>query len=307
MIRSLAAGLASSEVMLALSVVVGIGVPPVSALLGPHLYVFVFCLMLFSSMTIDLRGALPDRRIAARLVQVLGWQMLLLPAVIGIWHRFGPGGGQITELMLLTACAGTIFGAPAFARVMRLDAMLTLRGVLVGTLLMPLVLPLLVPVFTHRSGEFDFPAYALRLCIFIVIPLAAAALYQWRCPGERPRETQAFGRLTIAFLALFGVAVMDGIGPRFVAQPWQMLSLLGFSLAVHAAFFAASFLLFLRWGRREALTAGLLSGYRNMAVVLAVGGSLLPPDFVVYVALWQIPMFVTPLGVRLLARANGSH
>ncbi len=48
------------------------------------------------------------------------------------------------------------------------------------------------------------------------------------------------------------------------------------------------------------MTAGLLSGYRNMAVMLAVGGSLLPPDFVVYVALWQIPMFLTPLAVRVL-------
>jgi len=295
----------SSETVLALSVVVGIALPPIARVLGPYLYVFVFFLMLFSSLTIDLRSALPDRLVSARLTKVLGWQMILLPVVIGLWHRFAPGAGQWSELMFLTACAGTIFGAPAFARVMRLDTLLTLRGVLAGTVLMPLVLAILAPVFTQRTGDFDFAAYTLRFCVFILIPLTVAGVYQLRRASRRRPETGLFNRLTIVFLTLFGIAVMDGIGPRFVAQPGPMLALLGFSLAVHALFFALSFALFLRWGRREALTAGLLSGYRNMAVMLAVGGSLLPPDFVVYVALWQIPMFVTPLAVKILGRTDG--
>lgn len=300
------AGLISSETILALSIVVGIAVPPVSRLLGPYLYVFVFFLMLFSSMTIDLRSALPDRHVSTRLIKVLGWQMVLLPAVIGLWHHFAPGSGQWSELMLLTACAGTIFGAPAFARVMRLDTLLTLRGVLAGTLLMPVVLPILAPLVTQRTGNFDFPAYALRLFVFILLPLAAAALYQVRRFSGSERRIRQFNQLTIVFLALFGIAVMDGIGPRFLAQPGEMLGLFAFSLMVHAAFFGLSFVLFLRWGRREALTAGLLSGYRNMALVLAVGGGLLPPDFVVFVALWQIPMFVTPLAVKILGKGNAA-
>lgn len=301
--KYLSSRLVSSEVLLALSIVVGIGVPPVSRLLGPYLYLFVFFLMLFSSLAIDLRNALPDRRMSTRLFKVIGWQMVLLPALIGLWHRFGPAAGEWSELMFLTACAGTIFGAPAFARVMRLDTVLTLRGVLAGTLLMPLVLPILAPVFTQRTGGFDFIAYAIRFAVFILIPLTVAGVYQLRQPDRPTRDAALFNRLTIVFLTLFGIAVMDGIGPRFIEQPSQMLAVLGLSLAVHGAFFGISFLLFLRWGYREALTAGLLSGYRNMAVMLAVGGSLLPPDFVVYVALWQIPMFVTPLAVRRIRTA----
>lgn len=303
--RSTLSTLPSSEAILALSIVVGIAIPPVSRLLGPHLYVFVFFLMLFSSLTIDLRSAVPDRHVSTRLVKVLAWQMILLPVAIGIWHHFAPAAGQWLELMFLTACAGTIFGAPAFARVMRLDTLLTLRGVLAGTLLMPVILPLLTPVFTQRAGDFDFAAYVIRFGIFIVVPLTAAGIYQLR-PGGPAGEIRLFNRLTIVFLALFGVAVMDGIGVRFVQMPGQMLGLLGFALLVHAVFFGLSFVMFLRWGRREALTAGLLSGYRNMALVLAVGGSLLPPDFVVYVALWQIPMFVTPLAVKMLGN-NGNQ
>jgi hypothetical protein len=75
--------------------------------------------------------------------------------------------------------------------------------------------------------------------------------------------------------------------------------MLGFALALHAMFFGVSALPFLRRDGHRALTAGLLSAYRNLAVVLAIGGAMLPPDFIVFAALWQIPMYVMPLIVRL--------
>lgn len=295
-------GLASSEIVLAASIVAGIALPPLSALLRPYLFVFVFFLMLFSLMTISLKDALPDGYSFSRVSKVIGWQMIALPAAIGLWHRLVPAGGHWSELMFITACGGTIFGATAFARVMRLDTVLTLRGIIAGTLLMPVVLVLLVPLVTRRTVDFDFFAYAVRLCIFIVLPLTVAVVYQARRAGGSDRDVRLFGRLTVLFLALFGIAIMEGIGQRLVHQPLATLGMLGFALAVHGVFFGLSVLVFARWGRREALTAGLLSGYRNLAVVLAVGGSLLPPDFVTYAALWQIPMYVTPLVVRLRGR-----
>lgn len=288
--------------MLAASIVAGIVLPPLSSALRPYLFVFVFFLMLFSLMTVELRSALPDRFMSARLVKVIGWQMIVLPAAIGLWHRFVPFAGHWSELMFITACGGTIFSATAFARVMRLDTVLTLRGIILGTLAMPIVLVGMVPLVTQRTAGFDFTAYAVRLGIFIVVPLAAGVVYQSRRREAWQREGPLFGRLTLLCLALFGIAIMDGIGARLIEEPWGTLGLLGFALAVHGLFFGLSVLVFMRWGRREALTAGLLSGYRNLAVVLAVGGSLLPPDFVTYTALWQIPMYVTPLTVKYLGR-----
>lgn len=288
----------SSEIVLAASILVGLFVPPLAELLRPLLFVFVFFLMLFSLLAIRLRDAWPDRRSSGRLVLVMGWQMIALPAAIGVWHRFSPLAGEWSELVFITACAGTIFGAPAFARVMKLDDALTLRGVIGGTLLMPIVLPLLAPLVTQRVTDFDYAAYAGRLVVFIVLPLVFAYGYQSRGSGSGKGGDGVFGRLTILFLVLFGIAIMDGIGPRFITEPGRMFGLLALALVVHAAFFGLSALVFVRWGRAEALTTGLLSGYRNLAVVLAVGGSLLPPGFIVFAALWQIPMYLTPLAVK---------
>lgn len=288
-----------SELLLAGSILVGIAVPPVAELLRPYLFAFVFFLMLFSLLTIRLRDVLPNRRLSARLVTVMAWQMIALPLAVGLWHRLAPGAGAWSELMFITACAGSIFGASAFARVMNLDTAFTLRGVIAGTLLMPVVLVLLAPFVTQRLGDFDFGAYVMRLFIFILAPLGAAYWYQSRRPAHSERETLLFGRLTIVFLALFGIAIMDGIGERLWHQPAETLGLLGLALAVYGLFFGLGVVLFLPWGRRQALTTGLLSAYRNLALVLAVGGNLLPPGFIVYAALWQIPMYLTPLAVRL--------
>lgn len=291
--------LLSSETVLAASIVVGIAVPPIAELLRPLLYVFVFFLMLFSLLAIRLRDAWPDSHLSGRVFRIMGWQMIALPVMLGLWHRFSPWSGQWSELVFVTACAGTIFGAPAFARVMKLDDTLTLRGVIAGTLLMPLVLPLTAPLVTERASDFDFAAYAGRLVVFILLPLAAAGWYQTRRRGQWVNDRLWFGRLTIVFLVLFGIAIMEGVGAHFVSQPRHMIGLLALALVTHVLFFASSALLFGRWGRHQALTAGLLAGYRNLAIVLAVGGSLLPPGFIIYAALWQIPMYLTPLAVRI--------
>jgi BASS family bile acid:Na+ symporter len=288
-----------SEIILAASVFVGIAAPPVSEFLRPFLFVFVFFLMLFSLLTIKVDEVLTDGLRSASLARIMGVQMIALPVVIGIWHRFLPGSGHWSELIFITACAGSIFGAPAFARVMGLDAGLALRGVIASTLLTPVVLPLLVPLFTRRTAEFDFLAYVARFCIFILVPLATAYWYQSRHQGPTDRGNRFFGAMTIVFLALFGIAIMDGIGERFRHVPWETFGMLGFALALHAMFFGVSALPFLRRDGHRALTAGLLSAYRNLAVVLAIGGAMLPPDFIVFAALWQIPMYVMPLIVRL--------
>jgi len=285
--------------LLAGAILVGITAPPLAALLRPYLFVFVFLLTLCSMLTINLRDALPDRRLSTRLMMVMGWQMIALPLAIGLWHRLAPGAGPWSELMFVTACAGPIFGAAAFARVMSLDAAFTLRGVVAGTLLMPVVLVLLAPYVTRTATELDFAAYAGRLFIFILVPIGVAYGCQSLYPARWQRSTLLFGRLTILFLALFGIAIMDGIGARLLHQPGETLGLLGFALAVHGLYFGLGVVLFLPWGRRQALTTGLLSAYRNLAVVLAVGGNLLPPGFIVYAALWQIPMYLTPLAARL--------
>ena len=48
-------------------------------------------------------------------------------------------------------------------------------------------------------------------------------------------------------------------------------------------------------GCRGALTMGLASGYRNMAIMLVLTAGMAGPDMWLYVAIAQFPIFIMPM------------
>ena len=290
-------GLITPSRILALSVVAGIALPPVAELLRPLVFPSLFCLLLASLLQIDLDAVTRSiRHDGVRVGIVTTVQMVAIPLIVIIAHRFLPVSGQWSELMFLTACAGAIFGSPAFSSLCGLDSELTLKGVVAGNLLMPVTLPLLIPQLFSGAVEIDYGIYATRLLVFLLIPFVAAVIYQ-RCRGpvRAPRAAAQLRWLVVFFLAVFAIGIMDGIGQMLLFETARVLKLLGICFASHGLFFLVATLLCWRLGRKAALTAGLLASYRNLGLLLAVGAGFLPADFIVYVALWQIPMYVMPL------------
>lgn len=285
----------SAPSALAGSVLLGLLAPPLAELARPLLFPSLFFLMLLSMVSIDLpaelRATLVRRREVARIAL---WQMVGLPLLVGVVHRFSPLGGELTAFAFFTACAGTLFGAPAFAVLLGVDRGVVLRGVLAATLLMPLTLPPLAAVI-GAGGALDLFGYLWRLAVFLLLPMAIG--WGWRrvVPEDRIADSAMLRRGPILFLGIFALAVMDGVGPMFVAESGRMAALVGTAFAVHWGFFGATRLVFLRAGRNVATAAALLAAYRNLGLLLAVAGPMLPADFIVFVAVWQLPMYVTPL------------
>ena len=293
--------------VLAISVILGVLLPPLASLVRPLLFPSIFFLMLFSLMQIDLKSV---SRAAIKspwpVITIALWQMLALPLIVGAIHVFTPFSGAWSEIMFLTACAGTIFGAPAFARLVNLDTGLTLLGVIASTLIMPFSLPLLALWILDSSGEFDLAAYAMRLFIFLVSPALIAIGYHRFVKSSTRLSNQVLQLGSVFFLALFAVAVMDGVGDRFIVDTQPMLIMLSLAFGIHVVFFFSTALVFRYFDQSIAWTAGLLSGYRNLGLLLAVAGSLLPSGFILFVALWQVPMYIMPMLVhKSLKTAEG--
>ncbi|KAA3632903.1 MAG: hypothetical protein DWQ08_02685 [Proteobacteria bacterium] len=300
--------LPDSAVLLALSVAIGVTLPPLASLFRPLIYPSIFFLILLSLLVMDLPRLLRELRgELGAVMRVSLWNMLALPAAVAALHLYTPLGGQITGFAFYTACAATIFGAPAFARLMGLDEPLTLKGTLAAVLVMPVTLPVLAGWVRGSAEGFSLTAYGWRLVVFLVVPLAIALACH-----SRPRLAEALKRSapvhngSVFFLCLFAIGIMDGIGARFVEAPGRMFSLLAAALAIHVVLFVAGALAFARSGASFALAAGLLASYRNLGLLLAVAGPLLPKDFIVFVAIWQVPMYLTPLVMRRFGiRAGG--
>ncbi|MDJ0955528.1 MAG: hypothetical protein QNI91_01645 [Arenicellales bacterium] len=264
--------------------------------------------MLFSLMQIDLKSV---SRAAVKspwpVMTIVLWQMLALPLIFGTVHVFAPFSGTWSEIVFLTACAGTIFGAPAFAQLINLDSGLTLLGVIASTLVMPFSLPLLALWILDSTGEFDFAAYTLRLFTFLVCPTLVAIGYHRFARSDVRLSNQVLQLGSVFFLSLFAVAVMDGVGERLIMDTKPILTLLALAFGIHVTFFFSTALIFRYVNRSIAWTAGLLSSYRNLGLLLAVAGSLLPNDFILFVALWQVPMYIMPMLVHKSFRVVGGY
>ena len=99
-------------------------------------------------------------------------------------------------------------------------------------------------------------------------------------------------------LVLFAIAVMAGMTAQLLHDPGWVIEGL---LAAFAAAFGlnlATTLVFAGFGWREAASAGLMSGNRNMALYLAVLPASAHPRLVLFLALCQFPLYLSPFLLR---------
>jgi hypothetical protein len=123
---------------------------------------------------------------------------------------------------------------------------------------------------------------------------------------ERLRRNDALvGGLNVLLLVVFAIAVMDGVTARLLAEPSYILGLLGVSCIAALLLHAAGYFAF-RWtGARSAFNAAVLSGNRNMGLMLAITAGTAGEAFSLYVGLAQIPMYFAPLLLTPFVRRAG--
>jgi BASS family bile acid:Na+ symporter len=100
----------------------------------------------------------------------------------------------------------------------------------------------------------------------------------------------------------FGLAVMDGVTAAALGRPAFTLTALVTVFALAIGLNLAGTLLFAAFGRRLAMTVGLMSGFKNFGVVVAAMGAAADDLTVVFLGLVQFPIYVLPSALRTLVR-----
>jgi BASS family bile acid:Na+ symporter len=100
---------------------------------------------------------------------------------------------------------------------------------------------------------------------------------------------------------VFAIAAMDGVPRNVMADPLFALGLLALIVALTLALIGASALVFMRAGLDRGLVIGLLSGFRNLGVVMAALGGKLPEIAWFFFALAQFPIYLLPAVLKPLA------
>ncbi len=291
---------ARGSLLLAVGVFGGVLIPPLAAAFNGVIAPCVVALMTLVLLRVDIAAAFAHLRRPVRLAGVVAFMLLVCPVLTaGVVHLAGLEAGIAAGVVIFaTGCAAT--SSPAFARLVGLDAELSLLATLAGTLVVPLTAPPIAFALMGVDLAISLPAFMARLVVVVGLPLALSLAIRRIAGQERLAPLgRAVDGATVWLVVIYGFGVMDGLTARLFADPFWVMEALVAAFAVNFGLNAATAIAFWWWlGRREALTTGLMSGNRNMALYLAALPAAADPRVALFFALCQFPLF---LSVFLLA------
>ncbi|MGA7971407.1 MAG: Na+-dependent transporter [Pseudolabrys sp.] len=287
------------------SIFVGLAVPPLAAALKPYLGVAIVVMVTLAFLRVDpveLRRhwTRPGLTIAA-----VGWSMLVLPAVLGTL-ALATGLGHLMPglyvMVVLQLAAPGLMSSPALAALIGLDVALTLAALIVSAAIAPLTAAL----FTHfllGHAVISPVGFGLKLFAYIGGSALAAAIIRRLAGGAfiEAQRSRIDGLSVIAFM-YFAIAAMDGVTAHFLSKPLLVVGLTALAFALALGQIAITALVFRPAGRARALAIGLIAGNRNIGLMLAATGFMVPDVSWLYFAVAQFPIYLLPHLLKPLAR-----
>jgi BASS family bile acid:Na+ symporter len=280
-------------------VFVGVALPPLAALLRDTLTVTVAGLMTLVLLRIDLGQVLAYLRRPLLVGALLVWLLIACPLIAWALVRAvgleGPLGAAL--VIMATGCAAT--SSPAFARLVGLDASISLVVAVLSTLLVPFTAPPLALGLMGIDLAISVQGLMARLALIVGLPLLLSLLI--RRLVAPPRLAAWSGRvdgMVVLLLVIYGIGVMDGMQAMLLAEPAWVAGGIALAFLGNFGLNLLTTLATLPAGRGVALAAGLLSGNRNMALYLAVLPAATDSRILLYFALCQFPLFLSPMLLR---------
>ncbi len=276
--------------------------PGLSALLRPVLPALVSFVLAMAMARIDLaevaRGALRPARLGGWLLAVA----LMMPVAGGLLWLLGtlaPPRDQ--ALLVLYAAAPPIASAAGICFLMGYNAQRAVEVTVAATLLTPLIGPAMLALLLPDLAPIPPATLALRLAAMIAGGIALALAIKALVGPERIRtHARRFDGIAACVMVLFVLPLFDGVGPMILSEPLTAAKVLALCLVINLGTTVA----LLQLGR-DRFTSGayaVMAGNRTVALYLAA----LPPDpyFGLFVALYQFPMYLTPLALDTLGLHN---
>jgi BASS family bile acid:Na+ symporter len=295
LLRLLEASARQGPLLLAGGIFAGLLIPPLAAAFRDAITPTVLGLMTLVLLRVDFGRVLGFLKRPATVLAVLFVLLVVSPvlafaaaAALGL-----PGGLGAALVLMATGCAAT--SSPAFARLVGLDGDVSFVVAILSTLLVPFTAPPLALGLLGLDLALSVSGLMGRLALVVGLPLCLSLLLRRVLGRERlERGGRAVDGAVVWLVVLYGFGVMDGMLARLLTDPVWVLAGLALAFGAAAALNVTTAGLMWWAGRRVALAAGLLSGNRNMALYLAVLPATTDPDVLLFFALCQFPLFLSP-------------
>lgn len=289
----------------AVSIFLGLAVPPLATYVKPHLGEAVFVLLLFSYLRTDLAVFGRYFRAPGSIIVAALWVMVAMPLVFGLIYRLSgirEASPALYTIMILQNAITPITSSAAFAALIGLNVAFSLATLIVCIILSPVTTVALSYLFLGTSL---FSPLELGVKLFFFFAASGAIAYAIRRVAGQPwidRQKEPIDGFNVIALFVFAIAAMEGVPRHVIADPLFALELLVFIFVLTLAMIGLSVLVFWRSGLDRGLEIGLLAGFRNIGLVMAAIGASLPDLAWFYFALVQFPIYLLPMVLQPLAR-----
>lgn len=291
---------------IAISILLGIALPPLGALIRPYFPETVFLLLCLAFLRVDPAALRAEFGRPRLLFTAATWTMLVVPLMAGaIMLAVGLADRSAGLLLALifNVVAPPTFSSPAMAALMGLNAAVTLAVLLLCIAATPFLAPAMVALFVGPAVTFSPVELGLRL-VLMLAGAASVGIAVRAVAGKAWVERQALriDGLNVIVLFLFAVALMGDVLSNTLSRPLYVLGLLVLSTAMTLGLSGLTWMLFARTAHRNALPLAHAAGSRNTGLMLAAAAGAVPELVWLYVALIQIPIYALPLIVRPLVK-----
>lgn len=289
----------------AASIFIGLFVAPLSAAFKPYLGEAIILMLTLAFLRVNPEDLWAHWTRPGLIAAATVWVMLVVPLGLGAafvligLDRLAPG---LYFMLVLQISAPGLMSSPALAALLGLDVALTLASLIVSTAITPLTAGLFTHVYLGTALASPV-GFGFRLLAIIAGCALGAAIVR-RIAGDAFIESQSerIDGLSVIAMSTFAIAAMDGVVDHFRADPLLVVGLIALAFALALIMIALTALVFLRAGPARAFAIGLIAGNRNIGLMLAATGFLVPDVAWLYFALAQFPIYLLPHLLRPLAR-----
>jgi BASS family bile acid:Na+ symporter len=301
LIAPLAAALATAARygtwLMAGGLVAGFAAPALAGTFRPWLLHAIVVILAVAMLRLDVARIRAFSRRPLAIAAIVAVNLVASPLVAWAVLQAVPAPVPIVQGVVLMAAAPMVTSAIAIAAILGLDSALAVCVLVASYAIVPVTLPALSLWLIGLDLGVGFVELFSRLFSTIALPAAIAfVLRRWvLAPGSLARHGRAIDGIGIVAIALFCVGIMDGLRDFVVERPDTALATLGAAVAANVGLQAFGALVFLRLGRREALTVGLITGNSNLGLILVTLGDKASPELVAFFVLGQVPMYFLPV------------
>ncbi|MEL6298497.1 MAG: hypothetical protein AAFQ45_07990 [Pseudomonadota bacterium] len=294
--------------ILAVGIIVAFFSPWLTNLVAPYTLPALFFVILFGLIPFADVSRTELTNIDLPVWRMVIWQQFVLPCLVIALGVLAEFPDYVVSLMIVTACAGSLFASPALAQLLNLDRNRALQCMVLSTLIMPASLYVFLTAFHSVNIHLDLHDYLRRTAIFLIIPFVFFMLYRPLSARLSPGASNVANRFSrwgaVFALLIFGIGIMQAAANQFINEPQKILFYLAIVSTLSVGMLIVTVIVMFRFGATEALTAGVLNGFRNVGLGFALVGDMIGSELAPYVGVSMIPVFVAPAVIRLTASSG---